>query len=160
MPIGEIDTSSVVDGILSTGKSLFVPRVLRSDPGRMQLLKVYGHEDLLTLDTGLWGIREPNPQRNGQDRVDALNATSPVLDLVLLPGVAFDRSFGRLGHGKGYYDRAIQTLEQRGQRPLLVALAARDQLLDAGSVPMGEYDRKVDFIVTADEIIGPANLPL
>jgi 5-formyltetrahydrofolate cyclo-ligase len=96
----------------------------------------------------------------------------------VLQGVAFDRSLSRLGHGKGYYDRFISSYVASGRpRPLLgvssgcafpvcfpilkcvilfptVALALRDQVLDAGQVPMGEHDWKMDMIITPDEIIG------
>jgi 5-formyltetrahydrofolate cyclo-ligase len=96
----------------------------------------------------------------------------------VLQGVAFDRSLSRLGHGKGYYDRFISSYVASGRaRPLLgvssgcaflvcpsilksiilfptVALALREQVLDAGHVPMGEHDWKMDMIITPDEIIG------
>jgi 5-formyltetrahydrofolate cyclo-ligase len=88
--------------------------------------------------------------------------------------VAFDRSLSRLGHGKGYYDGFLSSYVGSGrQKPLLgphlfvsrevrlltvfvaVALALREQVVGSGEVPMGEYDWKVDMIVTPGEIIGP-----
>ena len=104
-----------------------------------------------------------------------------------LPGIAFDRSMSRLGHGKGYYDRFISSYaacaESQGRkRPLLgqlaprfhylniemtpltifsftlsVALALRQQVLEE-SVPSGEHDWKVDLIISPDEVLGRSSL--
>ena len=67
-------------------------------------------------DQGKWQI--PDPPRvaaDGAQRDDPIDALD--LELVLLPGVAFDRSGGRLGHGKGYYGASV-----RKQMPALVAV--------------------------------------
>jgi len=89
------------------------------------------------------------------------------------PGVAFDRSLCRLGHGKGYYDRMINSyVNQWNKKPLLstclifsaclallnavtVGLGLREQIVGLNQVPMGEYDWKIDLLVTPDEIIEP-----
>ncbi len=92
-------------------------------------------------------------------------------------GVAFDTSLSRLGHGKGYYDRFITNYTStHGRKPLLgeleasspektcradnvcrnmdlVGLALREQILEAGRVPTGEHDWKVDIIVGPDGIV-------
>lgn len=82
----------------------------------------------------------------------------PPLELILLPGVAFDPTLSRIGHGKGYYDRfislaAAHALRHERPRPMLIALALREQLLDPGAVPMAEHDWKVDAIVTPDGVV-------
>ncbi|KAJ3759671.1 hypothetical protein EV360DRAFT_41446 [Lentinula raphanica] len=148
MPSGELDTSEIVANILkSDTKSLFVPRI--SQNGAMELLKLYNRDDLETLPSGTWGIREPS---YGTECGPRLNAMDAGLDLILVPGVAFDRSMSRLGHGKGYYDRYISRYVESGRpRPLLVALALRDQLLT--SIPVEAHDFKMDIIVTPDEIL-------
>lgn len=98
--------------------------------------------------------------------------------------MAFDCSLSRLGHGKGYYDRFITryAAAHGGKRPLLgtctyvvrikkgaaeadttnantVGLALREQILDAGKIPMDEYDWKVDAIVSPDGILGATGEP-
>ncbi|KIK68481.1 hypothetical protein GYMLUDRAFT_154066 [Collybiopsis luxurians FD-317 M1] len=153
MPSGEVDTSGIVADVLASGnKSLFVPKV--SQNGSMESLKVHNRDDLDTLTSGLWGIREPSDEWEGKPPMDV------VLDLILVPGVAFDRSMSRLGHGKGYYDRYIARYIANG-RPHLsnfevkrpaVALAFREQLLDS-SIPTSEHDCKMDVIVTPDEVV-------
>lgn len=165
MPTGELDTSSLVTEIIRAGKTLFVPKIDKTVDGRMDFLKVHGEADLAAFPAGLWGIREPDYVWQGTQRQNALDTSSGGLDLILLPAVAFDHSFSRLGHGKGYYDRFITryAAAHGGRRPLLVGLALREQILDAGKIPMGEHDWKVDAIVGPDGILGapgePAHVP-
>lgn len=156
MPTGEVDTSPLVSEILRAGKSLFVPKIDRSTEGRMEFLKVYGEEDLQPFPSGLWGIREPEHTWGEHRRMSAENEACEGLDMILLPGVAFDRSLSRLGHGKGYYDRFISRYTSLAgrQRPLLVALALREQVLEDGQVPTADHDWKMDLIVSPDGVIG------
>ncbi|EAU89663.2 hypothetical protein CC1G_02552 [Coprinopsis cinerea okayama7 len=105
----------------------------------MDFYEIFNGEDLASLPSGTWGIKEPDSHWQEKARKT---------------GVAFDRSFSRLGHGKGYYDRFISTYVASGRpKPLLVALALKEQLLEADSVPMGEHDWKVDIIVTPEEVL-------
>ena len=85
------------------------------------------------------------------------------LDIVLMPGVAFDRQMNRIGHGKGYYDRFIQQCydyaKKLGREPpalgtlvfervlTLVALALKEQIVEDGIIPMTDADWKVDVII-------------
>jgi 5-formyltetrahydrofolate cyclo-ligase len=66
---------------------------------------------------------------------------------VVVPGVAFDRSCGRIGYGGGYYDRALGLVAAPA-----VAIAFSLQVLDT-DLPRGAFDRRVDAIVTDAETI-------
>ncbi|PIL23270.1 hypothetical protein GSI_14580 [Ganoderma sinense ZZ0214-1] len=161
MPSAEVDTEAVVAAILSTGKSLFVPKTTDKAQGIMDFFQIFDADDLRALPRGLWGIREPDEAHNGMQRPTASNENTEPLDLIVMPGLAFDRSLSRLGHGKGYYDRFLAsytaTLHARQQlRPRLVAVALREQILEAGQVPAGEMDWKVDVIVSPDGVLVPA----
>jgi len=158
MPAGEVDTSTITSAILHSGKKLFVPRVDAALPGGMDLLRIYDDEDLRSLPSGVWGIKEPTFQYGDAPRMKATDGDSDPLDVILIPGVGFDRSFSRLGHGKGYYDRFLSsystlTAARARPRPLFVALALREQVLAAGQVPVGTNDVPIDVIVTPDETI-------
>lgn len=154
MPNGEVDTSTLVSEILNANKSLYVPRInhTATNDNHMDLLKVYNIKDLQNLPSGTWGIKEPNVEWEEGKRMNVLDEECDGLDLILVPGVAFDRSLSRLGHGKGYYDRFIANYTAKRPRPLLVALALRQQIID-GQVPMGENDWKMDMVVGPDGII-------
>ena len=88
------------------------------------------------LTPGPWGIREPDPRRCPPVRPGDV-------DLVLVPGVAFDAGGGRLGYGGGYYDRLLGTC---AEATTLVAAAFEVQMVER--VPMGPGDRRVDLVVT------------
>jgi 5-formyltetrahydrofolate cyclo-ligase len=70
------------------------------------------------------------------------------LDLVIVPGVAFDRPGNRVGYGAGYYDRLLGRT-----RPGVAAVAIAFALQIVSEVPTGRTDRRVDAIVTETEVI-------
>lgn len=103
-------------------------------------------------------IHPYDPARLVRHRLDMLEpaADLPVvdpatLDVVLVPGVAFDRCGGRLGSGGGYYDRFLPTT------PALRVGIAFDQCL-AEELPYGEHDQRMDWVATPTEIIHCAPL--
>ena len=65
------------------------------------------------------------------------------IDLVIVPGLAFDKSGNRLGHGKGYYDRY---LERCGENVFFIGIAYDFQVLD--TIPADAHDIKMNMIVT------------
>lgn len=83
--------------------------------------------------SGKFGIREPAPTCVAIPLQD--------LDLVLVPGVAFDSNGHRLGRGKGFYDRMLQNFTGRK-----IGIAFDEQIVDA--VPAGKNDVRMDLIVT------------
>ncbi len=70
------------------------------------------------------------------------------IDLVVVPGVAFDRRGGRVGYGGGFYDRFLSRT-----RPDAAAIAIGFALQVVDAVPQGRMDRRVDAVVTEDEVI-------
>jgi 5-formyltetrahydrofolate cyclo-ligase len=72
-------------------------------------------------------------------------------DVVVSPMVAFDRGGMRLGHGRGFYDRAIALLHARGVRPALVGVAFAAQ--EVAHIPAEAHDIRMDVIVTERETL-------
>jgi len=126
MPQGEISTVGIVKQALRDGKKVFVPYIQKSSKSirsrtYMEMLALRSQEDLDSLQPDAWGI--PTFEKSSlQDRENALGGLGlskeddlekknifESLDLILLPGMAFDQSGGRLGHGKGFYDRFLQS---------------------------------------------------
>ncbi|KAH9773588.1 5-formyltetrahydrofolate cyclo-ligase [Citrus sinensis] len=153
----EVDTSRIVSEILSNQtdgngqmrKKLYVPRV-EDKNSNMRMLKISAVKDLVANSMN---ILEPSLlDSDGNQCEDVMQASEPV-DLLILPGLAFDRSGGRLGRGGGYYDvflKKYQKLaqEQKWKQPLLVALLYSLQLVDEESIPVTPYDVPVDALVS------------
>jgi len=109
------------------GKALYLPKL--TDEFSFKAIK-YGE-----LSSNQYGIPEPSGEE----------ATS--LDLILVPGVAFDRQGNRIGMGKGYYDRFLA----KQKNVLKIGLAFSEQIL--ASIPKEPYDEIVDLIITDEEVI-------
>lgn len=136
----EFDTSGLIRAAVEARKTLVFPKVNRSRD-RLDLYQVR----LLDRDLvpGIWGIREPDPEQ--------CPPVSPsALDFILMPGVAFDREGGRLGYGKGYYDKLLASCGGGTDGPSTVAAAFECQLVDA--VPREAHDVPVDAVVTEASI--------
>ena len=119
--------------MLSRGKRVVVP-VTRPQTKRLALSEV--RDPNTDLAPGAFGVWEPTAPR-GRVRLRDL-------DLVLVPGLAFDRQGHRLGHGHGYFDRLLDRLPKT---TATVGLAFRFQLLDR--LPVDPHDRAVHTVLTA-----------
>lgn len=87
--------------------------------------------------------QEPDGERLG---TDALRTAA----LVLAPALAVDRSGTRLGHGAGYYDRALTTLPATAR---VVAVISPGDLLAAGALPRDAHDVPIPEVLTADGLV-------
>lgn len=93
--------------------------------------------------------KEPTGERLG---TRALAAAT----LVLTPAVAVDRTGTRIGHGAGYYDRALSTLPEDAR---IVAVINPEELLEAGSLPQEEHDVPIPEVLTADGLVSLVTSP-
>jgi len=134
----EFDTSELIAALRERGTVLVLPRVER-DTRTLALHEVADLE--ADLAPGVWGIREPRPER-------CPRVPRERVDLVLAPGVAFTAQGGRLGYGGGFYDRL---LGEWPQRPTVLAAAFDVQLLD--ELPLAAHDVPVDLVVTETRIL-------
>jgi 5-formyltetrahydrofolate cyclo-ligase len=128
---GEVPSRPLFDALIGLGKPCLFPRAQGSHALVFALVA-----DWSELRPGRYGVLEPPPQ--------AAIFQPEAGDLVLVPGVAFDRGGGRLGRGLGFYDRAFPVAAPRS--PLLIGVAYQIQLVDA--LPRVETDRRVDAVIT------------
>ncbi|MBO0903553.1 5-formyltetrahydrofolate cyclo-ligase [Jiella sonneratiae] len=138
LPIrSEIDIRPLMTAFADRGAQLCVPAIVEGELQFRQLLRGAALE----------------PQGFG---TFAPGAEAAVLDpeLMLIPLAAFDGSGGRVGYGRGYYDRAIARLRQKGLDPVLVGVAFACQEVDA--VPMDAHDVRLGMIATEAGIIRPS----
>ena len=117
------------DAIRRAGGVPLMPRVRGR---RLEFVAVRNWDD---LRAGAFGVLQPSAGRDAQRLL--------ARDVVVLPGLAFDRIGGRLGRGQGYYDR---TFAAAAPTPLRIGACYDFQLVER--VPHGSHDRRVDAIVT------------
>jgi 5-formyltetrahydrofolate cyclo-ligase len=137
----EVATPPLITAALAAGKRVAVPFCVR-EGRRLIASEVLAFPD--DLQPGTLGILEPRPE--------SLRPLAPeLIDLVIVPGVAFDRAGNRLGYGAGYYDRFLATLKPGA---VTAGLAFAKQIV--ASVYPEAHDRPVDMVITETEIIKPA----
>lgn len=128
----EIDTIMLIDYSLSLEKRVFVPRVSGKN------MEFYEISDISELNPGYMGIYEPD-----------INGKEPDYSrtgFMCMPGLAFDRSYNRIGYGGGFYDRYLSV----DNKLYKAALAYEAQLLE--SIPAQDGDVRPDMIVTEESI--------
>jgi 5-formyltetrahydrofolate cyclo-ligase len=133
----EVETSTLAVKAWQEGKSIVVPRVdwntKRMDPVEIKSL------DTEMQTTGL-GVREP---------VSGISVPLGCIDMVVIPGMAFDRKGFRVGRGRGFYDRFLAQQDFKGVR---CALCFHEQLV-AEPLPCEAHDVPMDLIVTDTEVV-------
>lgn len=167
MPGGEISTSNIVRDALDQGKKVFIPYTYNPTTSKenqpksiMDMVELRSMADFESLQPDKWGIPTPNKdsissRANCFGSVGITNGVSENisdgLDLIVMPGMAFDVNYGRLGHGKGFYDYFLTRCHQASRMPRQVGLSLTEQLLPSNeSVPMDSSDYRLDALVTGD----------
>jgi len=135
----EVETHTMIKESLGMGKRVVLPKVL-IDGHRVKLYEI---QDINELSPGHMGIPEPSFSNAYSLSIDEVN-------IIIIPGVAFDYSGNRLGYGGGYYD---MLLAQRKMKAPIIALAYEEQLVD--EIPSETHDIKIDMIVTDKRVITP-----
>jgi 5-formyltetrahydrofolate cyclo-ligase len=134
----EVRTRQALPEALTTGKRIVVPYCVEGE------LELFWLESMDELELGMYRILEPKTELR---TVAAKHLQPKDLDLIMVPGVAFDREGGRTGHGKGYYDKL---LEHASENTPLVALAFDCQMFDA--IPMDQHDIYMDKVITESAV--------
>ena len=128
----EFDTRAFLDAVLSDGKHLLLPRIVK-EQRVLELREVTDLEH--DLVPGVWGIREPDARSPRHDANE--------VDFMLVPGVAFTTAGARLGYGGGFYDRLLALL-----RPGVPRVAGTFQLQIVDGLPESPHDQRVTMVVT------------
>lgn len=132
----EVDTSEAILHAWQLGKAVAVPKVSWQ---QRHMIAV----EINSLETGLStassGLRSP---------VAGVPVPFEEIDLVVTPGLGFDKKGNRLGRGGSYYDRFFANEELKAAR---CGFGFAEQLIDL--VPVTEHDEPVEILVTDEEII-------
>lgn len=183
MPSAEIQTDAIVRDALQTGKKVFVPYLYKHpDPPSntpksvMDMVDLRSTSDYDSLKRDSWGIPTIESSTVGErERIlgESPKDASPAgLDMILLPGVAFEKDAAtgvikRLGHGKGFYDYFMHrylenkcgddSREAPESDVYLIGLALGEQYLRSDAdltVPVGQLDHRLHgLVVGTGEIV-------
>lgn len=133
---GEARTDNMINKALKQGYEVFLPK---TDKEKKELIP-YKVRNLEELQKGAYNILEPKD--------NAEKADLDKLELVIVPGVAFDENCYRIGHGRGFYDRFLKKLKNTKK----IGLAFELQIIK--KIPKEDKDVKLDLVITENRIIG------
>lgn len=129
----EVAIDHLLNVALSQGKQVCFPRVSGET---LQFVAVESSEE---LQPGTFGVAEP---------VGGNVLAAELIDLLVVPGVAFARDGFRLGYGKGFYDRELSRVRRA---TVSIGFCYDFQLCDA--LPTEDHDQPLDYIVTETQLI-------
>jgi 5-formyltetrahydrofolate cyclo-ligase len=132
LPVGsEVETWDIINHALNSGRTLLLPRIVTND------IRYYIVEqndfDKYSFDINRFGIKEPKVIKGNAD----------FIDLLIIPGIVFDRNGYRIGYGYGYYDKYLTNKKFS----ICVGLAYDFQFIKS-RIPIFAYDQKIDILVT------------
>lgn len=129
----EVDTVPMIRRALSEGKRVILPKV------HGKALALFEIKDFdQDVAPGAWGI--PEPRESAPVKLDEL-------DVIIVPGAAFDQQGNRLGYGAGFYDKLLSAFNKP-----TVAVAFDVQIVSA--VPVAAHDVPIKKIITEKRVIG------
>lgn len=132
----ETKTDGIIRGLYGENVNIYVP-YCNIEKEEMVAVK-YAPDDECT--DNVYGIQEPlNLNVINQNEIDA----------IIIPGLAFDKLGNRIGYGKGYYDKYINSCKSN---PALIAICYSEQIINE-YIDADEHDVKVDMIITDEEDI-------
>lgn len=142
----EPETLHLIQTCLKRGDRVLVPKVISEE----RKLTLHEMNDVNDLIPGVWGIPEP-----GDHMPQWPTAHYAEIDIIIVPGLAYDRYGGRIGFGGGYYDRfmeQISSVKSTGLIPIKASLTLEEQIIP-GRIPMEEHDFRLDMLFTASGMI-------
>ena len=136
----EVDITNYLKHCIDIGKSVFLPRydVDENGNGNYVIVEIFDIDQQLVV--GKYGILEPIKELKILDVEEYKNVC------FLIPGVAFDEYGGRLGRGKGFYDRMLSF------GGFKVGVFFERQKSIEQKIPMERHDKKLDLVVTESQI--------
>jgi 5-formyltetrahydrofolate cyclo-ligase len=133
----EVDTLAIIQRGWELGKRIYLPKCHTKE----KQLVFYHVESLDQLEVVYYGIPEPVPAYCEKLRLEEV-------ELIIVPGLAFDQRGYRIGYGGGYYDRFLSKLTHQVDT---FSLAFSFQVVKKQELPNDSFDIPVDGIITEQE---------
>jgi 5-formyltetrahydrofolate cyclo-ligase len=132
----EVDTKMIIDQCFKDGKTVLIPIILKNDDGITYMEGSQLIDPESDLAPGTMGILEPKSH--------TIRIRDPkTIDLIIIPGLAFDEKGNRIGYGAGYYDYFLERLREDCNQ---IAITFSFQLFK--NIPTQEHDKKISNIIT------------
>lgn len=132
----EVQTLGIILYLKSINCKVFIPKI-NSTTKEMDIYPYTSHDDLIRSK---YGILEPKSD-------NTLVINPEILDIVITPGVVFDKEGYRIGYGGGFYDKLFEKI---GDRVVKIAIGFELQVID--QVPRDSYDKAVNYLITENQI--------
>ena len=129
----ETDTSEIINAAFADGKRLVFPVTERTTG----IITPFYADKNTVFEKGNFSVSEP---------VGTQVADTSKTDVIIVPGIAFDKSGNRIGYGKGCYDKFLKT-----SNAIKIGFCYDFQICDY--IPCDKHDIKMDFLITENEII-------
>lgn len=144
----EVETISRVEEVLKENKKVYVPKIVGKE---MRVIEI---DSLDNLEKNKIGILEPKINLLEKDLKKDLNLRSnkgieEIIDLIVVPGVAFDEVGYRVGYGGGYYDKFMSKANLRANK---IGIGFEVQVIKNKEVPREIWDIKLDYLITEEKI--------
>ena len=123
---------------LYPNKNFFISKIINSKNREMKINK-YNKNELILHKFGYY-------ESSSNDFYD-----EEILDVVIVPALAFDSKKNRIGFGGGYYDTFLEKVRQKNNKALFIGVCYDFQIID--SVPTEKHDVTLDFVVSESKII-------
>ena len=130
----EVNTLDIINNLLIEGKKVCVP--LTKEDGTMKFVLI---DSLENMTVNKFGTLEPNNVKMIVKPQD--------INVMIMPGICFDRYGNRIGFGKGYYDRYLECIT-----PIKIAIAFSEQVINE-KIKEEKFDIKYDYLITEKETI-------
>ncbi|HHV95440.1 MAG TPA: 5-formyltetrahydrofolate cyclo-ligase [Clostridiaceae bacterium] len=146
----EVITTDFINKSLSEGKRIAVPFVAKLPTGNKAIIPCEINSLDNDLEKSSFGILEPKP--NNRKEVDCVD-----IDLIIVPGIAFDNNKYRIGFGAGYYDRFLQSVKEEHLKRkskvdyVTIGIAFEEQIVEF--LPVESHDIPLDIIITEKRMI-------
>lgn len=134
--LSEVDTTELINYSINIKKIVVLPRVSNNE---LKFYKINSLKDKFIKSK--FGVEEPVGNENNY-----INKTN--IDLIVVPGLCFDKEKNRLGFGKGYYDRYLASTELKS-----IGVCFNEQILDRQLIPITSNDVKMQLVITDVETI-------
>ena len=132
----EVDTKEFIKYALSDNKEIYVPK---TDKGKREMVAMKINS-LDNMGVDKWGILEPKTVE--EDKI------GEEFDLIIMPGVAFDKFGNRIGYGGGYYDKYLSQIKETSNK---IVLAYDFQIVN--NIENEPHDIKTNYIITNNGFI-------